>query len=90
MPLSFLRQVGRLDRHHFITSPTQQTCRSDGGSSLWEAPYPTACDRQLVEQAVWGVETAYGIRNPTAPDADIPKGTVDPKSAGILFVHPVL
>ncbi|SED50170.1 hypothetical protein [Streptomyces sp. TLI_105] len=23
------------------------------------------------------MESAYGIRNPTAPDADMPKGTVD-------------
>jgi hypothetical protein len=47
-------------------------------------------DRRLVEHllpAVWDVEAAYGIRNPTAPDADMPKGTVDKKSAGVLFAH---
>lgn len=33
------------------------------------------------------MEAAYGIRNPTAPDADMPKGTVDKKSAGVLFAH---
>ncbi|MFY1676669.1 hypothetical protein [Streptomyces sp. WMMC905] len=50
----------------------------------------TAYDRRLVEHllpAVWDQEAAYGIRNPTAPDADMPKGTVDPKAAGILFAH---
>ncbi|MFG2147383.1 hypothetical protein ACGFRG_24830 [Streptomyces sp. NPDC048696] len=47
-------------------------------------------DRRLVEHllpAVWDVEAAYGIRNPQAPDADMPKGTVDKKAAGILFAH---
>jgi len=47
-------------------------------------------DRRLVEHllpAVWDRETAYGIRNPTAPDADMPKGTVDKKTAGVLFAH---
>ncbi|NWF28276.1 hypothetical protein HW130_18710 [Streptomyces sp. PKU-EA00015] len=47
-------------------------------------------DRRLVEHllpAVWDSETAYGIRNPTAPDADMPIGTVDKKSAGVLFAH---
>ena len=47
-------------------------------------------DRRLVEHlmpAVWDVEAAYGIRNPTAPDADMPKGTVDKKAAGTLFAH---
>ncbi|MFI5763922.1 hypothetical protein ACIA8F_23655 [Streptomyces sp. NPDC051563] len=47
-------------------------------------------DRRLVEHllpAVWDVEAAYGIRNPTAPDADMPKGSIDKKSAGILFAH---
>nr|WP_239146755.1 hypothetical protein [Streptomyces sp. SID10815] len=37
--------------------------------------------------AVWDAEAAYGIRNPTAPDADMPKGSVDPKTAGTLFAH---
>lgn len=37
--------------------------------------------------AVWDGEAAYGIRNPTAPDPDMPKGTVDKKSAGVLFAH---
>ncbi|MER8116247.1 hypothetical protein [Streptomyces sp. NPDC094031] len=47
-------------------------------------------DRRLVAHllpAVWDVEAAYGIRNPTAPDADMPRGTVDKKSAGTLFAH---
>ncbi|MEU5433795.1 hypothetical protein AB0G73_10500 [Streptomyces sp. NPDC020719] len=47
-------------------------------------------DRRLVEHllpAVWDKEAAYGIRNPTAPDADMPKGTVDKRTAGLLFAH---
>ncbi|MFC9736646.1 hypothetical protein ACFVKC_01855 [Streptomyces noursei] len=50
----------------------------------------TTYDRRLVEHllpAVWDVEAAYGIRNPQAPDADMPKGTVDRKAAGTLFAH---
>ncbi|WKU46717.1 hypothetical protein Q3V23_23115 [Streptomyces sp. VNUA116] len=50
----------------------------------------TAYDRALVEHllpAVWDPEAAYGIRSPTAPDADMPKGTVDKKAAGTLFAH---
>jgi hypothetical protein len=49
-----------------------------------------AYDRALVEHllpAVWDAEAAYGIRNPQAPDADMPKGTVDPKTASLLFAH---
>lgn len=49
-----------------------------------------AYDRRLVEHllpAVWDPEAAYGLRSPTALDADMPKGTVDPKSASILFAH---
>ncbi|MFI0984995.1 hypothetical protein [Streptomyces exfoliatus] len=47
-------------------------------------------DRRLVEHllpAVWDVEVAYGIRNPTVPDTDMPKGTVDKKTADVLFAH---
>ncbi|MFE7480049.1 hypothetical protein [Streptomyces sp. NPDC057552] len=47
-------------------------------------------ERRLVEHllpAVWDPGAAYGIRNPTAPDADMPKGTVDPRTAGLLFAH---
>ncbi|WP_329022468.1 MULTISPECIES: hypothetical protein [Streptomyces] len=47
-------------------------------------------DRRLVETllpAVWSTETAYGLRSPTAPDADMPKGTTDPRSADALFAH---
>ncbi|MFF4244277.1 hypothetical protein ACFYY2_07355 [Streptomyces sp. NPDC001822] len=47
-------------------------------------------DRRIVEHllpAVWDGEAAYGIRNPQAPDADMPKGTVDKKAAGTLFAH---
>ncbi|AYN39638.1 hypothetical protein D9753_12690 [Streptomyces dangxiongensis] len=50
----------------------------------------TLYDRALVEHllpAVWDDEAAYGIRNPTAPDADMPKGSVDPKTATLLFAH---
>jgi hypothetical protein len=50
----------------------------------------TAYDRRLVElllPAVWDVDAAYGIRSPTAPDADMPRGTVDPRAASILFAH---
>lgn len=34
-----------------------------------------------------GVEAAYGIRSPTTPDADMPKGSVDKNAAGTLFAH---
>ncbi|WP_236246440.1 hypothetical protein [Streptomyces sp. CC210A] len=47
-------------------------------------------ERTLVEHllpAVWDIGAAYGIRSPTAPDADMPKGTVDPRTAGTLFAH---
>src|SRR5690606_16497543 len=50
----------------------------------------TAYDRRLVElllPAVWDADAAYGIRSPTAPDADMPKGTVDPRAASTLFAH---
>jgi DNA-directed RNA polymerase specialized sigma24 family protein len=50
----------------------------------------TAYDRRLVEHllpAVWDVEAAYGIRNPQAPDADMPKAATDPKTASTLFAH---
>lgn len=49
-----------------------------------------AYDRPLVEQllpAVWDEEYAYGMRNPTAPDPDMPRGTVDKKNGGTLFAH---
>ncbi|MEU1129537.1 hypothetical protein ABZ383_06670 [Streptomyces sp. NPDC005900] len=54
-----------------------------------ERPVP-AYDRRIIEHllpAVWDAETAYGIRNPQAPDADMPKGSVDPKTASLLFAH---
>ncbi|MEU3709034.1 hypothetical protein [Streptomyces catenulae] len=47
-------------------------------------------DRRLVEHllpAVWDAESAYGIRNPTAPDADMPRAAADPKTASTLFAH---
>ncbi|WP_328310314.1 sigma-70 region 4 domain-containing protein [Streptomyces sp. NBC_00442] len=50
----------------------------------------TGYDRALVEHllpAVWDDEAAYGIRNLQAPDADMPKGSVDPKAASLLFAH---
>ncbi|MFF3692060.1 sigma factor-like helix-turn-helix DNA-binding protein [Streptomyces sp. NPDC002221] len=50
----------------------------------------TAYDRALVEHllpAVWDDEAAFGIRNLQAPDADMPKGSVDPKTASLLFAH---
>ncbi len=46
--------------------------------------------RPLVEQllpAVWDSEYAYGMRNPSAPDPDMPKGTVDKKASGTLNAH---
>ncbi|MYT33320.1 MULTISPECIES: hypothetical protein [unclassified Streptomyces] len=49
-----------------------------------------AYDRRLVEHllpAVWDQEVAYGIRNPTAPDADMPKAATAPKAASTLFAH---
>ncbi|MFI5942230.1 hypothetical protein ACIBCB_18500 [Streptomyces uncialis] len=50
----------------------------------------SAYDRRLVEHlmpAVWSTEAAYGIRSPTAPDADMPAGSTDPRTAGTLFAH---
>ncbi|MFI1799885.1 hypothetical protein ACH427_21370 [Streptomyces sp. NPDC020379] len=50
----------------------------------------TVYDRALVEHllpAVWDAEAAYGLRSPTAPDADMPKGTTDPRAASTLFAH---
>lgn len=47
-------------------------------------------DRRLVEQllpAVWDSEFAYGMRNPTAPDPDMPKATVDKKKGSTLYAH---
>ena len=47
-------------------------------------------NRLLVEQllpAVWDSEYAYGMRNPTAPDPTMPKGTVDKKAGSTLFAH---
>ncbi|MEU9777269.1 hypothetical protein [Streptomyces sp. NPDC047968] len=47
-------------------------------------------ERALVEHllpAVWDAGAAYRIRSPTAPDADMPKGSVDPKTASTLFAH---
>ncbi|OII63783.1 hypothetical protein BJP39_09930 [Streptomyces sp. CC77] len=37
--------------------------------------------------AVWSPEAAYGLRNPAAPDADMPKGSVDKRAADSLFAH---
>lgn len=50
----------------------------------------TSYDRRLVEHllpAVWDAEAAYGIRSPTAPDADMPRGTVDKRTSDTLFAH---
>lgn len=47
-------------------------------------------NRLLVEQllpAVWDQEYAYGMRNPTAPDPTMPKGTVDKKAGSSLNAH---
>ncbi|WP_327292412.1 hypothetical protein [Streptomyces sp. NBC_01198] len=47
-------------------------------------------NRALVEHlfpAVWDSEAAYGIRNPQAPDADMPKASVDKKKGSPLFAH---
>jgi hypothetical protein len=46
--------------------------------------------RELVEQllpAVWDTTFAYGMDNPTAPDPDMPKATIDPANGGTLFAH---
>lgn len=47
-------------------------------------------DRRVIEHllpAVWSPEAAYGLRNPAAPDADMPKGSVDKRAADSLFAH---
>ncbi|MGC4928104.1 hypothetical protein [Streptomyces sp. DT117] len=36
---------------------------------------------------MWSPQAAYGIRNPQAPDADMPRGSVDPRTGGTLFAH---
>jgi DNA-directed RNA polymerase specialized sigma24 family protein len=46
--------------------------------------------RELVEQllpAVWDPQFAYGMNNPTAPDPDMPRATVDPAHTGTLYAH---
>ena len=47
-------------------------------------------NRALVEHlmpAIWDEQAAYGIRNPQAPDADMPKGFVNVKEGGTLLAH---
>jgi DNA-directed RNA polymerase specialized sigma24 family protein len=47
-------------------------------------------DRSLVERilpAVWDPEAAYGIKQETAPDADMPKVKANPKLANTLYAH---
>ncbi|ANT41051.1 sigma factor [Streptomyces phage Nanodon] len=47
-------------------------------------------NRALVEHllpAVWDAESAYGIKNPTQADADMPKGHKNPKTGGMIFAH---
>lgn len=46
--------------------------------------------RTLVEQllpAVWDSSSAYGMDDPTAPDPDMPRATVDPSHGGTLLAH---
>ncbi|MGW3323852.1 sigma factor-like helix-turn-helix DNA-binding protein [Streptomyces virginiae] len=37
--------------------------------------------------AVFDPDAAYGMKNETAPDADMPRGQVDKKKAGNFLVH---
>jgi DNA-directed RNA polymerase specialized sigma24 family protein len=49
-----------------------------------------AYDRALVEQllpAHFDPASAYGVKNETAPDADMPKVKANPKHANTLFAH---
>ncbi|MEU7570361.1 hypothetical protein [Micromonospora sp. NPDC049240] len=46
--------------------------------------------RELVEQllpAVWDKGYAYGMRNPTAPDPDMPRAKANPKESNTLYAH---
>ncbi|QMP84529.1 helix-turn-helix DNA binding domain protein [Streptomyces phage Endor1] len=49
-----------------------------------------AYDRALVERllpAHFDPTSAYGVKNETAPDADMPKVKANPKHANTLFAH---
>lgn len=46
--------------------------------------------RELVEQllpAVWDPSAAFGIRNPLAPDDDMPRGSVNVAHGNVLGAH---
>ena len=46
--------------------------------------------RQLVEKllpAIWDEEYAFGMREETAPDPDMPKGSVDKSHSNTLYAH---
>ncbi|MFJ1593052.1 hypothetical protein ACIOD0_22830 [Kitasatospora albolonga] len=50
----------------------------------------SAYERRLVEHllpAVWNPGAAHGIRHPQVPDADMPKGTVDPRTTDVICSH---
>jgi DNA-directed RNA polymerase specialized sigma24 family protein len=49
-----------------------------------------AYNRALVEHllpAVWDQDAAYGIRNPHAPDHDMPKARPNPKTGNTIAAH---
>ena len=47
-------------------------------------------NRAIIEKmlpAVWDSQAAYGMKNDTKPDPDMPKGHVDKKKGSSLLVH---
>lgn len=47
-------------------------------------------DRRLVElllPAIWDEDYAYGMRDPLAPDADMPRAAKNPKESNTLYAH---
>lgn len=70
----------------------EQGARGVAAAPAPPAPVPVGSDysRELVEQllpAVWDSTLAYGMVNPTAPDPDMPRGTVDPSHGCTLYAH---
>ena len=52
--------------------------------------YPALYDRTLVEAllpAVWDQDFAYGMQQDHAPDADMPRGTVNKAKGNVLWAH---
>jgi DNA-directed RNA polymerase specialized sigma24 family protein len=50
----------------------------------------TGYNRAIVEKmlpAVWDADAAYGMKNETRPDPDMPKGHVDKKKGSSFLVH---